>query len=167
MTIWRMHVSCCITKATHTHTHTRARARTICSTYCLSSATMVARSHLHVPSNVRYLSCYTLPAGDWMKVYGACYSITGYVVAVSVWQMALIIKRPRCVAYTLLFVPKLKLKTIKVYRTVGKTILSQQNGLTVILNWIDCRRSVWNSHVNQDRCRYSCLYHTMRSLRDV
>ena len=76
-------------------------------------------------------------------------------------------KHPRCVAYILLFVLKLKLKTIKVYRTVSKTILSQRNGLTVILNWMDGRRSLWNLHLNQDRNPYSCLYRTIRSLRNV
>jgi len=42
MTIWRMCIECCITKATHTHTHT------ICNAYCFSTATTVARTRLNV-----------------------------------------------------------------------------------------------------------------------
>jgi hypothetical protein len=34
MTIWRMHIACCITKATHTHTHTQRNTLTICIIYC-------------------------------------------------------------------------------------------------------------------------------------
>ena len=45
MTIWRVRIVCWITKATQIHTIT------LCNTYCLSTATMIARTHLH------YLSC--------------------------------------------------------------------------------------------------------------
>jgi len=42
MTIWRVRIACCITKATHT--------LTVFNTYCFSTATIVARTHLIVTS---------------------------------------------------------------------------------------------------------------------
>jgi len=40
MTIWRTHIACWITKATHT--------LTVCNTHCFSTATMVACTRLNV-----------------------------------------------------------------------------------------------------------------------
>ena len=48
MTIWRMHIACCITQATHT--------LTVCNTYCFST-TVVARKRLNVSLYVHCLSC--------------------------------------------------------------------------------------------------------------
>ena len=50
MTIWRMHIACCITKSTK---HTL----TICNTYCFSTATMVAWERLNVILYIHCLSC--------------------------------------------------------------------------------------------------------------
>ena len=44
MTIWRMSIAFWIPKATHTHKHTL----TICNTHSFSTATMVARTRLHI-----------------------------------------------------------------------------------------------------------------------
>ena len=58
--IWRMRVSCWITKATHR----RARACThtdtlrICNTYCFSTATIATRTRLNITFYVHCLPCY-------------------------------------------------------------------------------------------------------------
>ena len=49
ITIWRMPIECRITKATNTHT--------ICSTYCFSTAQMVARIRLNVTLYIYCLYC--------------------------------------------------------------------------------------------------------------
>ena len=65
MTIWRMCIACCITKATHTralarvhtHTHTHTHTLKICKTYCFSTAIIIARHHLNVTLYTHCLSC--------------------------------------------------------------------------------------------------------------
>jgi len=44
----RMRFACWITKDTHTHTHTHIHTLRICSTYCFSTATIVARPRLSI-----------------------------------------------------------------------------------------------------------------------
>jgi hypothetical protein len=51
MTIWRMRIPCCITKATNTHTHTHTLK--IRNSYCFFTATTVART----PLNVIFIRC--------------------------------------------------------------------------------------------------------------
>ena len=51
MSIWHMRIACWIPKATNTHT------LRICSTYCFSTATMVARTRLIVTLYVHWLLC--------------------------------------------------------------------------------------------------------------
>ena len=51
-TIWGMRIVCWIPKATHT--------LTIYNTYCLSTATIVVRTRLHITPYLHYLSCLRL-----------------------------------------------------------------------------------------------------------
>ena len=50
MTIWRMRIACCITKATH--------ALTVCDSQCFSAVTVVARRRLNITIYVQCLCCW-------------------------------------------------------------------------------------------------------------
>jgi hypothetical protein len=52
MTIWRMRISCWMTKVTHTPTK--------CNIYCFSTGTIVAQMRLTVTLYLHCLSCYTV-----------------------------------------------------------------------------------------------------------
>jgi hypothetical protein len=97
MTIWRMRVVGCISKASrarasaHTHMHARTGAYThihteICTIYCFSMVKMFSRRRLIVTSYVLSLSSLTylddggskllLYVGNYLPVYQAPYSRT-------------------------------------------------------------------------------------------
>ena len=50
MTMWRMCITCWISKATDTHR--------LCNTHCFPTTTKAARTHLSVTLYVHCLSCY-------------------------------------------------------------------------------------------------------------
>jgi len=52
-TMWCMHIACWILKVTNTHFR-------LCNTYCFSTSTVAACTHLSVMLYVHYLSCYYL-----------------------------------------------------------------------------------------------------------
>ena len=61
MTVWLLRIACRITSYTHTHTHTtHTHTLRICNTYCFSTTTIVARTHLRVTLHIHCLSYTTL-----------------------------------------------------------------------------------------------------------
>ena len=77
VTIWRMHVTCCISKVTCTHAHAHAHASgythtQICNIYCFSTATMIFEGSSML--RYTYIACLVCPRiSDWRLVH-ICYT---------------------------------------------------------------------------------------------
>ena len=86
MTIWRMHISCWIPKATNTHG--------LCNTRCFSTSTMVALTRLNVTLYVHCLSClFGRPAvgsSFSLKCLWKTYWYTRYLNLLSITHVQLI-----------------------------------------------------------------------------
>jgi hypothetical protein len=87
MTIWRMRISCWILKTTNKTLRT-------CNTYCFSTATIVARTHMDVTLYEQCLYCYkgdtvcSLRGTDWIFtcMFPVNSALIGFPLSVSVHQ---------------------------------------------------------------------------------
>ena len=75
VTIWRMHLACLITKATHIHT--------LPTNYCFSTTSMVARTHHKATSYVHFLSGWCLECST-VRSYELYTVLTDWIMALCV-----------------------------------------------------------------------------------